>query len=323
MSKIGDSEESFIVKYQNELYDITNFIPKHPGGINTLLGNNKKNIDKKFENVRHSSAAKYLLEGFKIRDKSINPKFDESMEHLIDWNSAMLPQISLLGDKYSEWVNKPVDRELKLFKNPFLEILTKTPWYLPLLFWIPAISILISNEVLTFDMSFANDFTSISLHLFFGIVLWTLVEYTLHRFVFHMNVGNSPALSTFHFLIHGQHHKAPFDENRLVFPPVPAAVLATIIYQPINLINLAFNNQLYNSRLLLAGGLIGYLCYDMIHYYIHHGSARNQYFYHLKRYHYNHHFVNHDKGFGISSPFWDALFGTRIFLKKLQYILKW
>lgn len=115
----------------------------------------------------------------------------------------------------------------------------------------------------------------------------------------------------------------PFDENRLVFPPLPAAVLALIIYQPVHLISSVFADELFNPRLLIAGGLIGYLCYDMIHYYIHYGSPRNQYFYHLKRYHYNHHFVSHDKGFGISSPLWDALFGTRLYLKKLQVILKW
>lgn len=117
--------------------------------------------------------------------------------------------------------------------------------------------------------------------------------------------------------------QVPFDESRLVFPPVPAGIIAAVCYQPVCLLNSAWCECLYNSRLVLAGGLIGYLCYDMIHYYIHYGSPRNQYFYHLKRYHYNHHFVNHDKGFGISSPFWDEVFGTKIILKKLKYLLKW
>lgn len=89
------------------------------------------------------------------------------------------------------------------------------------------------------------------------------------------------------------------------------------------MINWVFGNDLFNPRLILAGGLIGYLCYDMIHYYIHYGSPSNKYFYQLKRYHYNHHFVNHDLGFGISSPAWDEIFGTKIILKKLKYLLKW
>jgi hypothetical protein len=46
-------------------------------------------------------------------------------QHLVDWNLAMLPQISQLGGDYSEWVNKPVDRRLILLNNPILESLTK------------------------------------------------------------------------------------------------------------------------------------------------------------------------------------------------------
>lgn len=117
--------------------------------------------------------------------------------------------------------------------------------------------------------------------------------------------------------------QAPFDQRRLVFPPAPAAVFAVVLYQILLLINFLFNGLLCNDKIFMAGALSGYLCYDMIHYYIHFGSPRNSYFYHLKRYHYNHHFANQDQGFGISSPFWDLVFGTKIVLKKLKYVLKW
>ena len=117
--------------------------------------------------------------------------------------------------------------------------------------------------------------------------------------------------------------QAPFDENRLVFPPFPAAILAYLFYQPLYLIHLLFSNVVSYPILLLAGGIMGYLCYDMIHFYIHYGNPRFTFFYNLKRYHYNHHFVHHDAGFGISSNVWDTVFGTRIILKKLKYLLKW
>lgn len=68
---------------------------------------------------------------------------------------------------------------------------------------------------------------------------------------------------------------------------------------------------------------IGYICYDMIHYYIHYGSLVTGYLYNVKRYHYQHHFVHHDRGFGISSSLWDTLFGTKIILGKLKYLIKW
>lgn len=46
-------------------------------------------------------------------------------QHMVDWNSGMISQISKLGSKYEEWVNLPVDRHLKLFSNPLLESLSR------------------------------------------------------------------------------------------------------------------------------------------------------------------------------------------------------
>lgn len=49
-----------------------------------------------------------------------------------------------------------------------------------------------------------------------------------------------------------------------------------------------------NKRAFISAG---YLIYDMIHYYVHHGSPNDgTYLYEMKRYHSNHHFINHDKG---------------------------
>lgn len=76
-------EEKFIVEYRNELYDVTEFLLKHPGGVNTLIGYNRKNIDEKFETVEHSPAAKYLLNDYKLnrgKDEQGNEIWDESME---------------------------------------------------------------------------------------------------------------------------------------------------------------------------------------------------------------------------------------------------
>lgn len=141
-----EGKGKFIVEYQNELYDISEFMSKHPGGVNTLNGYNRKNIDNKFQSIEHSPAAEYLLKSYKLRTG--NSEFDESMEvscslltlivpscnsqrchtlrqHLIDWNSALMPQIHKLQDKYSEWVNKPVDRTMRLFEHPLLEMISK------------------------------------------------------------------------------------------------------------------------------------------------------------------------------------------------------
>lgn len=51
----------------------------------------------------------------------------------------MIAQIPKLKSNYAIWVNKPVDRPLRLFKSQWMEILTKTPWYIIPIFWIPII----------------------------------------------------------------------------------------------------------------------------------------------------------------------------------------
>lgn len=84
--------------------------------------------------------------------------------------------------------------------------------------------------------------------------------------------------------------RVPFDTRRLVFPPFPAAVIAFVLYKLLSLVVPEFC-----KILLVAGALTGYLTYDMIHYYLHYGCPdENSYFYHLKRYHNQHHFAHHD-----------------------------
>lgn len=75
-------DEKFIVEYKNELYDVTEFILKHPGGVNTIIGYNHKNIDEKFENIDHSPAARYLLNDYKLKNNpsDFNKNLDDSLE---------------------------------------------------------------------------------------------------------------------------------------------------------------------------------------------------------------------------------------------------
>lgn len=168
-----------------------------------------------------------------------------SIQHLVDWSAAMLPQIHKLGANYTEWVNKPVDRPLRLFRHDSIEMLTKTPWWLLPAFWLPCIGWLLNHSIQS------QPSAAVGVHLLAGLILWTIVEYTLHRWVFHMDtVGASTTLCTVHFVMHGLHHKVPFDPYRLVFPPVPAVLIASVFYQPMRWLS-------HCPEVLLAGGLAG------------------------------------------------------------------
>jgi sterol desaturase/sphingolipid hydroxylase (fatty acid hydroxylase superfamily) len=59
-----------------------------------------------------------------------------------------------------------------------------------------------------------------------------------------------------------------------------------------------------------AGFLAGYLFYDMMHYYLHHHRPKSDLGKRLRELHMRHHFQDHTTGFGISAPYWDAVFRT-------------
>lgn len=83
-------------------------------------------------------------------------------QHLVDWTKAMVPQISKMGAQYSDWVHKPVDRNLRLFEQNYLEMLTKTPWWLVPVYWIPIICLL---AFLGAHEAYAEDNRNVSLYM--------------------------------------------------------------------------------------------------------------------------------------------------------------
>ncbi|NXA90644.1 FA2H hydroxylase, partial [Melanocharis versteri] len=243
-------------------------------------------------------------------------------QDLVDWQKPLLWQVGYLGEKYDEWVHQPVDRPIRLFHSDFLEFLSKTAWYVVFMVWTPVVLYLswvsytsLAQGNTRLFSSFTTEY-SIPVHKYYfplifllGMILWSLLEYLIHRFVFHMKPpASSYYLITLHFLLHGQHHKSPFDSSRLVFPPVPASLVIGFFY---GVLRLLLPQVLGLS--VFVGGLCGYVIYDMMHYYLHYGSPRKgTYLYGLKAYHVKHHFEHQKSGFGISTRFWDYPFRTLI-----------
>nr|XP_049693211.1 uncharacterized protein LOC110380041 [Helicoverpa armigera] len=341
--------DSFPVAFNGEHYDLKQFMRDHPGGVNTLKNYKGKSILHAMQKFGHSNSAYHMMHDLRVdsdhlkdvnltgevsengriitgEEKSRNVeeiKFLEELEARLDWSKPLLNQLDAIAPHYETWVNSAVYRKCRLFASPLLESLTYTPWYLVPMFWVPIILYLGVTQYLELVVC-GDSCTQTPLsngqyiyHVALGVLIWTALEYTLHRWVFHLNPGSSVTLIKFHFLIHGMHHKVPFDGLRQVFPPVPAFFLAVIIYSMLK-------PFLAVPILNLTGGLIGYLTYDMIHYYVHHGSPRDgTYLYAMKRYHSNHHFINHDKAYGISSKIWDHVFRTVVCVKKLGFSLHW
>ena len=143
----------------------------------------------------------------------------------------------------------------------------------------------------------------------FGIFTWSLGEYLLHRYCFHFenSVTDNKYIIWLHFIIHGIHHTIPMDPDRLVFPPILGVISFFILFL---LYSLIFPGSL--GRLVFAGFVLGYIGYDTTHYYIHHGTPWIDHFKEMKSYHNKHHYVDGNRGYGITSKFWDKVFGTEL-----------
>src|SRR5690606_40833197 len=152
-------------------------------------------------------------------------------------------------------------------------------------------------------VSYSLSFINILVFIVLGIFVWTFTEYTLHRFIFHFqqktNFGRR-----LHFIFHGVHHDYPNDSRRLVMPPSVSVPLALIFF---------FLFKLIIGNIFVApffvGFITGYLCYDMIHYAVHHYNMHNKFWLALKKHHMLHHYKNPGLGYGVSTPIWDDIYG--------------
>jgi dihydroceramide fatty acyl 2-hydroxylase len=186
----------------------------------------------------------------------------------------------------------------RLFKNPVLDKLSRVHWSVPLFLYVPVL-------VFLAGLSFSHYGSGgVLLAALLGYFIWTLVEYFGHRFLFHCDFPGRFG-ARIHFLIHGVHHEHPSDPLRLVMP--------ALLSGPIMLISFLVGWLLFGLPLeypVLMGFMAGYLGYDMVHYYVHHGQPKSWAGRTLRRLHMLHHFRDPERGFGVSAPWWDYVFKT-------------
>jgi len=61
------TRENVIVTYKGNKYDITSFVPLHPGGENILIENNGNDIENLMDEIGHSKNAYRMLDKYLIK----------------------------------------------------------------------------------------------------------------------------------------------------------------------------------------------------------------------------------------------------------------
>jgi sterol desaturase/sphingolipid hydroxylase (fatty acid hydroxylase superfamily) len=191
------------------------------------------------------------------------------------------------------------NRTDRLFENRILEALTRTHIAVPL-------TIFYGTSVGLIGYSLYAGFIAPWAHLWLmlgGFIFFTLIEYIVHRFLFHLE-GDTPAKARFQYLFHGVHHEFPRDTSRLAMPPVVSVAIATIL---ILLYRLALG---HHGLPFAAGFMAGYASYLCVHYAVHAYKPPKNVLKRLWAHHAIHHYQQPEAAFGVSSPLWDLIFGT-------------
>lgn len=128
-----------------------------------------------------------------------------------------------------------------------------------------------------------------------GFLAWSFLEYVIHGFLSHR-------WRTFASPLHWEHHRDPRRVFTSLLVWLPATALLFLLLVPA-------------LGLVAAGGftlgvLAGFLRYERVHWRIHFRPARTAREELLRRHHLAHHFRNPKAYHGVTTRFWDRVFGT-------------
>jgi dihydroceramide fatty acyl 2-hydroxylase len=189
-------------------------------------------------------------------------------------------------------------RTLPLFRAPLLQgLFFDGHPALPYLLGVPLIGVVLEHA--------GAPQPSWAAWLLLGVAAWTLLEYGMHRFLFHPPTGH-PVGRVLGFLVHGHHHRTPLETTRLAATPLQMASALGLLFA-------VFGALLPPevARPTFVGSVVGYLAYEGLHHMAHHGRPRWGPLRAVQRHHLRHHYDALEGNWGISSPVWDVVFRSR------------
>jgi sterol desaturase/sphingolipid hydroxylase (fatty acid hydroxylase superfamily) len=186
-----------------------------------------------------------------------------------------------------------------IFDNPVLESLTRTHIAVPI-----SIFVLFSIGLIVYAFTYSQLPSYLIGVLFIsGLLIFSLVEYLVHRYVFHMDT-DTELKEKIQYNFHGVHHEYPKDKGRLAMPPIVSVILAISLLYVFHLVIGEY------TFAFLPGFVMGYASYLFVHFAVHAYQPPKNFFKVLWVNHGIHHYKDHNKAFGVSTPLWDYIFGT-------------
>jgi sterol desaturase/sphingolipid hydroxylase (fatty acid hydroxylase superfamily) len=173
-------------------------------------------------------------------------------------------------------------------------------------FWIYPL-IAVALLYFTFKQESQSDIRDLIWLFPLGVAGWTLLEYGLHRFVFHTEVEN-PRLREVINASHVNHHAAPRDADKLFVRTGYGLVVSALIFGALYKL---FGNAA-SAAGMMSGIWAGFLYYECVHYRVHLTSANRRLIARQRRAHFYHHFTDNSRCFGVTTPLWDYIFRTQL-----------
>lgn len=222
-----NTAKSCYVTIGRNVYDVTEFVEDHPGGGDLILDQAGKDVAEIMEDEishAHTEAAYEILMDYHIgflssdasgkniktdrpvyqttgmtgeEDLSVETDYTQDFKthKFLDLNKPLFPQLlfsNFSKEFYLEQIHRP--RHYKggesapLFGN-FLEPLSKTAWYVVPIIWLP----LVAYGTMVGVGGLGNPLAAVA-YWVGGVFIWTLIEYLLHRFLFHVDRYGSTTL---------------------------------------------------------------------------------------------------------------------------------
>src|SRR5437660_6391921 len=143
---------------------------------------------------------------------------------------------------------------VRMFESDFVEFFSRVHPATPLILYLPVVGFMLYLALSRQKLSIF----AVAAFFLLGVILWTLFEYLIHRYIFHYEPKTRVG-KRLHYIIHGVHHDYPNDARRLVMPPSVSVPIAFLFYGMFLLIFGRF------APAAFACVVFGYVCCDMLH----------------------------------------------------------